>query len=527
MSVKKNICVLCAVLLIADGFSEQTVSSGSQIELDDAATVISETGVVPEKEAIPDFSLILPLETDSLPVLADANISADALIQSEAPGSEDASSQDVFLEGAIGAGWPGFFSGDFSVYRNIGAEPFKLEFFHESVTGIGRHSAVDGYESQNTRLSGEKQFAFGEALLLDAAAGYETRTDGLQGKKSGFFDISRQNITGSAIINWKPGDMLTVKGAADGVFNTQFMSSSTPTEPVTFFGAGTSVQAVLEKDNWDGLVSLSYDFGMEQSRFEAGAAVSFGILDYADVSLSASALLAKQASEDVLIPFAVNISTGSGASFYGMLSGGLKSAAITPVSLQKETPFLMSGTTPAETTEWFFDAAADIPFYDIGVLNISADFATTAYDGKRMLLDRSSLDSSTGLANVSNTDVTVLDSRFGVTIPMKIFNASFGWNASWLDATRYDRTRDSSSALTLDVSFADESNVWSAGAGILWPANRTPEIGFNGCFQATKSVRFELEFNDIVNMISGEDRLICDTYAERSGYAALFVKVNF
>lgn len=515
-------------MFAAVAFVSAVFADGPQIELSDAETVIEETGIVPEKEAVPDFSLLLPLEPSALPVLADADISADTLIQSEAPGSGDASDQDVFLEGAIGAGWPGFFSGDFSVYRNIGAEPFSLEFFHESVMGMGKHTAPDGYESQETRLLGEKQFALGKTVLLDAAAGYETRTDGLQGKNPGFYDISRQNVTGSAVFNWKPADLLSFTGSVSGVFNTQFLSSSLPlSDTRTFAGMKTAASLAFDREVWGMSLSLAYDFGTEQSRFEADASFSADIGSYAGLALSAGAVSAKQSDVDVIVPFAVSLTTGAAVPFSGSVSGGLRSAAFNPVSLQKESPFIFTGTVPVETTEWFGEAAADVPFYELGMLNLSAEYAKTAYDGNRILPDYASLDGTTGLVKLDNTPVTVLDSSVGMTVPFKGMNASVGWNASWINSTRYDRTRGMSSALTAGLSYAEDNGIWSAGADMLWAPGCVPELGLNGCFQVTRNVRLELDVQDIIPLLTGNDRLVCNTYAQRGGFAALFVKVNF
>lgn len=521
--------MVAAAALFAVSFADSPASAGSQqIELSDAETVIEETGIIPEKEAIPDFSLILPLQPSALPVLADSDISADTFIQSEAPYSSDATGQDVFLEGAIGAGWPGFFSGDFSVYRNIGAEPFKLEFFHESVTGIGLHTASEGYESQETRLAGEKQLSVGDDILLDVSAEYETRTDGLQGKNPGFYDLSSQNISGSVVFNWESGNLLSFTGSADGIFNTQFMSSASPSSNKrNFLGLKTAADLKLDKSVWSADVILKYDTGTAQNRIEAGAAFSMNVKDYATVSLTASSLYAKQSAAKLLFPFAVTVSTGPEASFSGNISGGMKSEAVNPVSLQKTTPFLFSGTGPAETTEWFCSAEADVAVYGPVVLNMSADFAMTAKDGKHVLPDYDAVDAETGLLHLTAEDVTVLDTSFGVTIPLKVVNATLGWNASWLDNTRYDRTGNATSALIASVSYADEKGIWSTGADVFWAWNGRPEIDLNGCYQLTKSVRLELDAVDVVTLLSGKDRLICNTYAERGGYAALFVKVDF
>lgn len=523
MSVKKNICVLVA-LAAAAALSAETQA----IELSDASTVIEETGIIPEKDAVPDFSLLLPLEPSSLPVLADSNISADTLIFSDVPESEEASGQDVFLEGSTGAGWPGFFSGDFSVYRNIGAEPFSVSFFHESVMGMGRHAAPDGFESQETVLSAEKRLAFGESVLLDVSGGYATRTDGLQGKNPGYFGISRQNVSGSAALTWNVRELLTLTGAADGIFNTQFMSSAAPASNTRrFFGMSTSAGLALDKGVWNAGVEMKYDFGTEQSRFEADAAFSVAVQDWAFVDLTAGTVFARQTSDGIIIPFAVTVRTGSDVSFSGSVSGGLKSSPVTPDVIQQSAPFIMADTTPAEVTEWFGEAVADIPFYGLGILNFSADFATTAQGEGRILPDYVSLDGTTGLMAVKRVKANVLDSSVGVTIPMKAVNASFGWNTSWLDSTRHDLTGCSSSALTAGVSFCDENGVWSAGADLSWAVDDMPEIGLNGSCQVSKGVRIALEAADIISLVSGKDRLICNTYAERGGYAALFVKVNF
>ena len=122
-----------AVLLMFAAVCFHVSADDDEILLPDISTTIlkPDNGIPVESEAVPDFRLLLPESGIELPDIADTGLAPDTFIPPKTDyaaeindGTESVVS-DVFIEGAVGGGFPSLFSGDFTVYRNEGAEPFS------------------------------------------------------------------------------------------------------------------------------------------------------------------------------------------------------------------------------------------------------------------------------------------------------------------------------------------------------------------------------------------------------------------
>ena len=125
-------------LLVFAAFCFNVSADDDEILLPDISTTIlkPDNGVPVDADAVPDFRLLLPEAGIELPDIADTGLAPDTFIppktdyNAELNDSAESVASDVFIEGSVGGGYPGIFSGDFSVYRNEGAEPFSLKFSH-------------------------------------------------------------------------------------------------------------------------------------------------------------------------------------------------------------------------------------------------------------------------------------------------------------------------------------------------------------------------------------------------------------
>src|SRR5574344_132949 len=200
--------ILVPVLFLTAGLpfvSLQTITAqtaGDQIQLPDVTTTVSGDSLTAGKNAVPDFTVTLPdanNTTAPLPELPAAK--SDSVTEEPEADLSSASDKAIYAEGLIGAGYPGYFNGDFSIYKSSGDNPFKLQFSHVSANGYGTHAAADGFFDNNTALSGEKQITF-KNTVFNLSASYDTMAHGMQSLSKCFFDNTKQTIVTSDSVKW-------------------------------------------------------------------------------------------------------------------------------------------------------------------------------------------------------------------------------------------------------------------------------------------------------------------------------------
>ena len=102
-------------------------SEEEQIQLPEITTTISGDTVVAGKDAVPDFSRVVPaagMEKNIMPKLPGERISSGS---EEEPVADFffGEKKNVYAQGILGGGFPGDFIGDFSVYKTSSSNPFK------------------------------------------------------------------------------------------------------------------------------------------------------------------------------------------------------------------------------------------------------------------------------------------------------------------------------------------------------------------------------------------------------------------
>ena len=548
-----------AVLLIVAACCFNASADDDEILLPDISTTISKMGegIPVEKEAVPDFRNILPESGVELPDIADVALSPDTFIppktdyKTDAPDSKEAVTSDVFIEGSVGGGYPGLFSGDFSIYRNEGAEPFSLNFSHLTENGYGTHSASDGFNTSVTSLSGQKRFAFTDTLRLDLEGVYSTKTDGLQGKSPLFYTLYNQNISGKADFVWDIADHMKLSSDVGVIFNNQFAGYN-GTLPAGTSGSSfrfmvkprVSFLYALPFENGtelDMLARAGYDVGTKQNRVSAGLELDYVIADYGTVTASVDFVWTNNMASSVVFPFLLGFKTGSAMiPFVGTVSGGLKSAPADFSVWQQKIPYLFTDMNPSEESLWFASAdfalpfeflrgEGEIPAFAVKKIEpyVKADFETTALKNQSLML--SSVDAVTGLMTMRLNDRTALDTSLGTSFSFLLggvcdLNLSAGWKACWFDK---DILEDDH-MLSVKLGVAHENGSWGVEAAADISFNgEVPDLGLTAFYKLTNAMRLELKLADFIKLVTGKDRLHCGEYIQRGGYAALFVKIFF
>lgn len=554
LSVAKKVVTLLAVTAVCFN----AAADDDEILLPDISTTIlkPDNGVPVDADAVPDFRLLLPEAGIELPDIADTGLAPDTFIppktdyNAELSDSAESVASDVFIEGSVGGGYPGIFSGDFSVYRNEGAEPFSLKFSHLTENGYGGHTASDGYSTSSTRLSGQKRFAFTDSLSLDIEGIYSTKADGLQGKSPLFYMLSNQNISGKADFAWIIGERAKLLSDVGVVFNNQFagyngtlpagVSDSSiyfVVQPRVMFeyafpfanGTALTLQA-----------RAGYDGGTKQNRVYGGIGASYLIGEYGTADASVDVVWTQNMTSSVVVPFQVGFKTGKQAPFICSVSGGLKSSASDFAALQEKIPYMFTDMKPFEESLWF--AAADMSFpiefsaaegeppaFAVKKIepSLTVDFGKTAFGNKSLALF--SVDGTTGLMTAQLADRLILDTSCGLGMSFLaggVCEISFfaGWKGCWFDKDILEENH----ALSVKLGVADVNGNWGAETevGISF-LGEVPNLGFTTFYKLTNSMSLELELADFIKLVTGSDRPHCGNYIQKGGYAALYVKMLF
>ncbi len=197
--------------------------SETQIILPEVTSSASGESMLAGKDAVLDFSNLLPSSeqiSSSLPVLPYSPVVQNEKSAASSQ-SEEILQKSVYIEGLLGGGYPGFFTGDFSVYKNSGDSPFLLRFMHESIYGYAQNLPADGYFDSSTVLHGEKKFTAG-TFSFKVDADYDTSCYGLQSKSDAFFDLNAQTISSSDYAVWELPHNFALKLNFDGEYYTRY-----------------------------------------------------------------------------------------------------------------------------------------------------------------------------------------------------------------------------------------------------------------------------------------------------------------
>src|SRR5574344_484594 len=205
MTMNKTIytIMIAAVTVFSLPLFADDAAKDAAISLPEVTTVISGDTPKAGTDALPDFSDVVPDTSVSpvLPVLPDVSSAADAPVTIPAQTADTDQSQRTYAEGLIGGGYPGFFTGLFSLYRSTGPDPFRLTFSHAGTDGYARHSYSEGYFDTATAVGGEKTVTL-KSLALKFGGSYDSSGDGLQNQEPDIYEVTRRAADAHAGLVW-------------------------------------------------------------------------------------------------------------------------------------------------------------------------------------------------------------------------------------------------------------------------------------------------------------------------------------
>lgn len=546
---RKRILIFTAALSCASVFAEPVADfdetlTESQILLPDVTTTVLGDSPSAGMDAVPDFSGIVLSDSNSdvLPRMPDGSIQ-DFEDEPEADFSSD-EEKDIYAQGLIGAGYPGYFTGDFSVYKNSGENPFSLRFSHDSSYGYGSHSAGEGFFDSSTALDGSKTFTW-NTVSLESAAKYSMQTYGLQGVCAPYFyDMSYITVGLDETLKWTlpKGFLLTAglqgewysryAGVADGEMSTA-TEKETGARSLNFspgvrlswaggnFSAGTDAAYTFEDFVSRG--QFGADFLWRDAGYHAGASVAVVVGNAIGSRISA------------IPPFTVDFggewNVGPSSRVLSVeVKGGLDSYL--PLRSELETLYLFSaaGGALSETSDWYAEVKASVPVLSSLTVDFSGGFKATAFGNGVWEPDyRSVSDSGAGIYSFAPLSRVHVRTDLEVSYVYKFLTAKAFWNSNW---GRYVPAAEIPFTIGFSVIAQDEKSRWGADLSFMQPLGAgvdfVPVIDTSAFYRVNDSMRLALQIDDVIKLLGASDRVYASSkYMMKAGSATVLVRFLF
>lgn len=544
---KCSVFLMLFTMILVFAATSQSSSALSEAEeeiaLPDVSTVISGGAPKVGKSAIPDFSEIFPsAETaEVVPRLPEPGKAEGT--SSEAVILNQRAEKKLYVEGKAGLGLPAFFIGDFSIYRQTGKNPFRINFGHESANRYVWHSFSSGYFDRNTYLEAEKMFSTDKTKWV-LSGKYNSVADGLQSKCDNMSDITKHELEATVdfLVNFTKNISLTV--FTDGAWYNRYGNIvGSPDlqdfeESLSVFSLNPRIGFSLDLGqvhlSFDADYQLEYDIGnslytRDANRFDFG--LDFGFKnDFMDVFADVDGVLGNRIGDNaVLVPFDV------GADFHFKTSlssrdmkvsviGGMDSSLQKISSLEKEYKFSAMNEISTETSDWFGKTHVYFPIKDIVSISFDGEFRKTAFGNGTLFPIYEKTYFSNGQYIFISNDITQFNTDLSVQAKWGIISLVAFWNAKWVDVLPTKNpheigfsfnVQDKKSRVIYDMTFAVP-----LGKGV----DAVPVWDFELSFKASNAVRLAISGADILKLMMAKSRVYAGEYVKRSGTVAALVK---
>lgn len=558
--MKKYIALTASVMVSLCAAAQEAEEN---IVLPEITTTVSGDSLVAGKDAVPDFSQVLPPSSSAAPLPALPGVQTGQ--ENEEPVADFSSYEEkqLYAQGLIGAGVPGYFTGDFSIYKTSGNEPFSLEFSHESRNGYGKHSAASGFYDSDTKLLGKKTFAW-DKITLDFDGFYDTQKFGLQSQSDSFNDLTHQTVNGGTVFTWKlPHDFYAGAGVNLEWYNRysgknkNSSSSVLPQESetdVTFFSP--RLFAGWKNDSFDVELSAAYSnetmWDGEKETVPAGSASSVEVPDSFSVNRFDAALNLNWSYSFFKLGLGGGVIAGNHIGDNSVLghfdvrtdftfelednirpivisaAGGLKSSSLRLSEAEKGSLFTSQLFLFEEVTDWYGYAALSIPLGTRFVLDADTTFRTTAFGNGVWETDYDECLESRLYTAVSAKDRSILTSNAKLSFAWKIFTVDISWKNNLLHVP----SNEASNYAGLKISYQNEDAKWgfnaSAFESIGDDVDFCPIVNGSIFYRLRDSIRLALEVEDAIKLVLRRDRDYGESvYIKKAGSAKVLVRFFF
>lgn len=548
----KKIAVFAGALLCTAFIAAQSADE-ERIILPELTTTVSGDSLTAGKDAVPDFSEILPAESEDVPMPKLPGVQTGEIYDEPEADFSAASDRQIFARGVIGAGFPGFFIGDFSIYKSSGDNPFSLKFSHQSQDGYGKHDAVNGYFDRVTMLSGEKTITT-KNFVFNFAASYDSSAYGLQEKSESFYDINYHTVYTKDSVKWKlPHGFALNLGAAGEWYNryegqnkgTDSQLYSQQEDADVFFinpefkaewcgyGFSTAFTSAYQGE-------LLYDSEFEDSCENDTSLVSRGEFalafgwenSYLKIGAGGGVIVGNEIGDNAALP-EFNLSfTGtfklSGRDLVIEAAGGLQSQLCRYSEVEKSFLFTSAEFLPSETSDWFGSVKLSLPIGSNLTLDAGTEFKKTAFGNGAWETDYSSPYAAANLYGLEEKERTILTSQAVLSFSWKIFTVELDWKNNIMHVP----SNEYSNVIGGSLDFQSSKAAWGFNASLHEvlgdDVDLCPIVSGGAFYKLRDSISLELAVDDVVKLLFRKDRDYGESlYLKRAGSAKILVHFFF
>ncbi len=538
--------------------SAQASSSEDEIELPEVTTVVSGDALTAGKESVPDYSKVLPSpETAAVPVPVLPDVKSPAQNEKTSVSSSSGENKSVYAEGKAGGGYPGYFIGDFSVYRERGDKPFRISFFHESADGFASKSAADGYFTRTTAVSAKQSF-IGKTARADFSASYDTANDGLQSRSPSFYDTTRHTFACSGNAEWNLPHGFALTAGADGNWYNRYggvpesaIDASAAENGATIVDISPKLSAQWNGNGFEIAVSGAYamqsNFGNDDALSASSGSDSAQSTHRGEFGFDAG-----WRGEDVHVfghagivcgtaignPIIVAPWTlGGDCTFVAPASahpvslsaeGGISTEQEKYSALETKYTYSVLQCIPSETTDWYALVKTSVPVKEIFSVIGSAEFRKSAFGNGvwEPLYDESA--AASGLYFYEQKERTAFNTTAGMTAAIGIVTLGASWNSYWMHVPASCDPQNLLFSATIQPAEAQ----WTAGASFRLAlgsdADSVPDISGSASVRLSPAISLAVELDDVVKLVTNTTRSFAATdYETKSGHGVLLVKFWF
>ena len=554
-------------MIFATGFS--IFAQSEEIALPDVTTVVNGETFTAGKDSVPDYSAILP-ENDApevrLPEMEGVKKAENLPYEQEKSAQKE---KDIYAEGELGAGYPFYFKGDFSIYRVSGDSPFQIDFSHESTEGFARKKANEGFFERNTAIHGKKSFS-SEYSTHFGEAEYKMSDDGLQLNSDSYSDTMKHTILGKAGSDWETSGGFLISYGAEGAWFNRYgeVMKDSPTSgnfldstkifdlnPYAGFGwTNDDFKVLLSvfyglQANFNGKGNLIETEGSSNSgnshRGEFKLSLSWAN-DFLSLGASGSLIVGTATGSKNLVPAFTLFSEyktdefdfTDGRDFTVSLQGGIDSYQEKIRNLENKYKFAVSPSIPTETTDAFAKIEASVPLLEFFEAKSTFEFRKTIfgngiwaanYENSSLvpILDANGTHNS-GLYAITTDERTEFNTDFGFYADFSPFKAGAEWKSYWVDVPSLEEKQK----IKLLFEYQKENAKWNAGTSTTFAfggdADSCPDISAWAGVRLASSLSLAFEVNDVIKLLHGTSRDYAHSeYITTSGNAVLLAKFQF
>lgn len=544
----KKYVTLSAVLLCGIAAFAQTNQSNEQLELPDVTTVIDSENLKANRDALPDFKNVLEVSGDSGTVTVQLPDVDNQDTQVEVKTAKENSEKSIFAEGMIGGGYPFLFMGDFSVFRQTGDNPFKINFNHEASAGYSGHALNDGFFDSSTSMELQKKLTHNN-FEWNVEGAYNNWENGLQNLGGDVSSINQNVIGGKTDFTWnlpkghalglsvEAKDYIRYASAsntaalADWVKQTQVFSL-VPAAWYAWEGYGfkTGVNAEYSLDAFNGVLNrglFTGNFSWENKYVKL----------YSDVGVAVS----NKMNSAVAVPFTLGVTSSIPVKFAtrNLAIGtefGISSERADIAAIEQKYKFTGFKELAGETSFWYGKVDFVLPVKNAFTASVNVTYKKTAFGNGIYSPDYFDSALTNGLYGYSQQDVQLLYTGVELSYFYGMFSASLDLFGNFLDIP----VTENQIGCALNLSVLNPNGKWGVDGSFAYMFNNTPEVGISGFLRISPAVKLIAQLDDIIYMVKPSEYRYYgyhvksaaaaegfSQYIERNGSATIALKFNF